>query len=144
MIPIVFTMATDPLEDGLVASYNRPGGNVTGVVLFSSTLGPKKLEILRELIPGTSVIGFLSNPRNEIARGQLKDIDEAARAVGQRIAVVRASTPPELDSAFAELAALGAGALLISADPFYQLDVERLVALARYAQRKVGCAWRKR
>ena len=129
-VPIVFTSGTDPVEDGLVRSLNRPGGNVTGVLVFTTSLGPKRLEILRELVPGVALIGFLSNPRSATAERQVVDIEAAARTLGQAILVLPASTAEEIDRAFATLTERRAGALLMSADSFYQVEVDRLVALA--------------
>ena len=133
-IPIVFASGSDPVLDGLVKSLNRPGGNVTGVSGFTTSLGPKRLELLRELVPKAAEIAFLVNPRSQIAEIQVKEVQEAARAVGQKLHVLNASTESELDLAFATLVKRGASALLMSADLFFQVQREQLVALAtRYA-----------
>jgi putative ABC transport system substrate-binding protein len=133
-IPIVFLTGSDPVQDGLVGSFNRPGGNTTGIHVFTSSLGPKRLELLRELVPKGGVIGFLVNPTSQIAKIQLIEVHDAARAMGQQIYVVNASTKLEIDEAFAALAQRKASGLLMSADLFYQVQREQLVALAsRYA-----------
>jgi putative tryptophan/tyrosine transport system substrate-binding protein len=100
-IPIVFGMGSDPVSAGLVQSFNRPGGNVTGITLLTNEMEPKRLGLLRELAPGAALIGILLNPSFPPAALQLQQIEEAARGIGQRIAVARASTDEELDTAFA-------------------------------------------
>jgi putative ABC transport system substrate-binding protein len=100
-IPIVFQTGGDPVRDGLVTSMNRPGGNVTGVSRLSVTLAPKRLELLRELSPRASVIGFLVNPTNPRSELVVQQMEEPARALGLKVHVLNASTEGELDSAFA-------------------------------------------
>ncbi len=129
-IPIVFLSGSDPVQDGLVSSLNRPGGNVTGISVFTTSLGPKRLEILRELVPKGGAIAFLVNPSSQIAEVQVKEIQEAARAIGQQIYVLNASTESEIDRAFAILVQRKASGLLMSADTFFQVQREQLVALA--------------
>lgn len=121
-IPIVFTSGSDPVRDGLVNSLNRPGGNLTGVVAFTTSLGPKRLELLRELIPEKVVIGFLVNPTSQIADVQVKEIQVAARDMGQKVLVLKAGTESELDHAFVNLGKQGVGALVMSADLFFRSD----------------------
>jgi ABC-type uncharacterized transport system substrate-binding protein len=116
-IPIVFGMGSDPVSAGLVESFNRPGGNVTGVTLLTNLMEPKRLGLLRELAPGAPLIGILLNPNFPPAALQLQQIEEAARGVGQRVAVARASTDEELDAAFATLIKERVDALLVAADP---------------------------
>jgi putative tryptophan/tyrosine transport system substrate-binding protein len=99
-IPIVFTTAADPVKDGLVASLNRPGGNLTGVSLFTSVLEAKRLGLLRELVPTAATIAVLLNPNNLLAETQLKDLQEAARSLGLQLDVLNASTERDLDMAF--------------------------------------------
>jgi putative tryptophan/tyrosine transport system substrate-binding protein len=99
-IPIVFGIGSDPVSAGLVESFNRPGGNVTGITLLTNLMEPKRLGLLRELAPGASLTGILLNPSFPPAALQLQQIEEAARSVGQRIVVARASTDEELDAAF--------------------------------------------
>jgi putative ABC transport system substrate-binding protein len=117
-IPIVFQSGSDPVQDGLVKSFNRPGGNTTGVHVFTTSLGPKRLGLLRELIPKASVIAFLVNPSSQIAEMQITEVQEAARSVGQEMFILNASTESEIDLAFETLVQRGANALLMSADPF--------------------------
>ena len=102
-IPIVFLSGSDPVQDGIVKSFNRPGGNTTGVHVFTTSLGPKRLELLRELLPKAPTIAFLVNPRSQIAEIQVKEVRDAARAVGQPLHVLYASTESEIDQAFATL-----------------------------------------
>jgi putative tryptophan/tyrosine transport system substrate-binding protein len=129
-IPIVFGMGSDPVSAGLVESFNRPGGNVTGVTLLTNLMEPKRLGLLRELAPAAPLIGILLNPNFRPAALQLQQIEEAARGVGQRIAVTRASTDEELDAAFAALVEERVDALLVAADPYFGVRRERIVAFA--------------
>ena len=132
-IPIVFQSGSDPVQDGLVKSFNRPSGNSTGVHVFTTSLGPKRLELLRELIPNVRVIAFLVNPSSQIGEMQITQVQDAARSVGQRMFILNASTESEIDLAFETVAQRGASALLMSADLFFQVRRDRLVALeARY------------
>ena len=103
-IPIVFIVGDDPVRLGLVASLNRPGGNVTGVNMFTSKLESKRLGLLRELVPTAALMAFLLDPNSSIAADRLKDIQEAAHAVGQQIQILHASSERELDTAFETLA----------------------------------------
>jgi len=100
-IPIVFVMGADPVKLGVVASLNRPGGNVTGVSQFYGALGAKRLEFIRELVPSLSVLAVLSNPKNPNAEDHLDDVRTAAQAIGQQIDVLRATSENEIDAAFA-------------------------------------------
>jgi putative tryptophan/tyrosine transport system substrate-binding protein len=134
-IPMVFTSAADPIKVGLVASFNRPGGNVTGVHLIGLAMETKCLELLHQLVPGAASIGVLVNPKSPDADRQLRELQEAAGALKRSIHIVRASTEPEIDTAFATVAQQGAGALLVASDPFFSSRREQLVALAaRYKQ----------
>jgi len=128
--PIVFIHALDPVKLGFVASLNRPGGNATGIYLFTTVLEPKKLELLHELVPKAVVIGALVNPRNPNAETVSKNLQEAARALGLQIHVVNAATEHEFGAAFATLVQQRAGALLVASDPFFNARREELVALA--------------
>jgi putative ABC transport system substrate-binding protein len=133
-IPIVFTLAADPIQLGLVASLNRPGGNVTGVSMLGVALEAKRLEKLRELAPAATLIGMLVNQNNPQSKAQLRDVQEAARAIGQQIHILSASTVRELETAVATFVEERAGALMIGADTFFTSQAARLVALtARYA-----------
>jgi putative tryptophan/tyrosine transport system substrate-binding protein len=133
-IPIVFSSGIDPVKLGLVASLSRPGGNATGVHLFIGALDPKKLGLLREVVPQVTLVGALLNPNTEDFQIRLAGVQEAARTVGQQIHIVSASTERDLDTAFAELSQLRAGALVVGADPFFNSRRDHIVALAaRYA-----------
>ena len=129
-IPIVFTTGTDPVKDGLVVSLNRPDGNITGVHMFVSQMEGKRLGLLHELVPTAALIGVLLNPTRLPAERQLKDVQEAARAIGQQIHIVHASSERDLATAFMTLAQLRAGALLVGADPFFNSRRDVIVELA--------------
>jgi putative ABC transport system substrate-binding protein len=129
-IPIVFVMGADPVKLGVVASLNRPGGNVTGVMQLFGALGAKRLELIRELVPSLSVLAVLSNPNNPNASDHLDDVQTAARSIGQQIEVFRASSESEIDSAFAGIARRKDGALLVTDDPLFSLRRDQLVSLA--------------
>ena len=129
-IPIVFTTGDDPVKLGLVASLNQPGGNATGVAVFVVSLLPKRLQLLRELIPTAATIGLLMNPAGPTADRQLVEVQGAARALGVRLAVVNSSTAAEIDQAFSVLAQQRPDALMLSADPFFQVRRDQLVELA--------------
>jgi putative tryptophan/tyrosine transport system substrate-binding protein len=129
-IPIV-NIGSDPVADGLVASLNRPGGNVTGVSLLSGALTPKRLELLRELLlPTATIIGVLVNPNIPNAEIESREIQAAARTIGQQIRVVSSSTERDIDAAFASITQQGIGALVIGADAFFDSRRDLVVALA--------------
>jgi putative tryptophan/tyrosine transport system substrate-binding protein len=125
-IPIVFRVGSDPVATGLVDALNRPGGNLTGVTTMGAELGPKRLELLHELVPGATSVAALLNPANTAADSQAKGIQAAAGALGLRVHVLHASTDREIDNAFAALDKLGVGALLIGNDGFFSTQSERL------------------
>jgi putative ABC transport system substrate-binding protein len=129
-IPIVFYSGGDPVEEGLVTSFSRPGGNLTGISLFLNTLGPKRLELKRELVPNAAVIGLPINPSNPNAEPQAKAARQVARAIGQQLKVLSADSEDDLDAAFAILAKQRVDALIVGADPFFGSQRDRLVALA--------------
>jgi putative ABC transport system substrate-binding protein len=129
-IPIVFVHGSDPVELGLVASLNRPGGNITGVNFFSNTLEPKRLELLHEVVPAAALIAVLFNPTRSDAETQSKDVQAAARAIGRKILVLNASGKRDFDTVSAILAEQRVGALLVAADPFFTARREQIVALA--------------
>jgi len=129
-IPIVFQTGSDPVKDGLVASLNRPGGNVTGVSRMSFTLAPKRLELLHELVPKVTAIGFLVNPANPVAASQIQEIREPARSLGLRVHVLEASSERQIEIAFETLTQQQAGALLIANDTFLSGQRELFIALA--------------
>jgi putative ABC transport system substrate-binding protein len=129
-IPIVFDTAGDPITLGLVASLNRPGGNATGVSLLNSELVAKRLGLLHDLIPTARVVGLLVNPADPRAEAQSKDMQEAAHAVGMQIHVLNASTPDEIETAFAGLVQLRADALMVGTGELFYRQPEQLAALA--------------
>src|SRR5437870_2565201 len=135
-IPIVFTTGNDPVEDGLVTSLAHPGGNATGVSFVPAELVAKRLELLHQLVPKASVIAMIMNPANTFAEPRARKVQEAARSFGLQLHVLRARgrTAQEIDAAFATLAQLRAGALLVDSDPFFNGRRDQFVALAaRYA-----------
>jgi putative ABC transport system substrate-binding protein len=133
-IPIVFTAVADPVKSGLVASLNRPGGNVTGTAGLTSELEPKRLELLHQLVPTAGVIGVLANPSRPNVDEQLKDVQAAARRIGRELVILRAGTDRDINTAFETLAQRRIGALLVTADPFFASRRAQIVALAaRYA-----------
>jgi len=129
-IPIVFAYGGDPLSDGLVASLNRPGGNVTGVTFIGTTLTTKKLELLREIAPGVTDIGLLVNPAGTLAETQVKDMKEAVQRLGQRLHIANVSSQGEIDAAFAAISQLKVGALVVGTDPIFATSRGQLIALA--------------
>ena len=129
-IPIVFTSGEDPVKLGLVASYNRPGGNVTGVALLVDVLGAKRLGLLREIVPAATLIAVLLNPTWPTFDTQLNDVQEAARAVGQQIHVLRANTEREIDGAFDTAKAVRAGAMMVGPSTFFTVRRDQIVGLA--------------
>jgi putative tryptophan/tyrosine transport system substrate-binding protein len=142
-IPIVFLTGADPVKLGLVASFNRPGSNVTGVSFLSAATETKRLGLLRELLPKATVIAALADPNFLTTVGQLKDLQDAARTVGQEIQVVEASTESQLDSGFAALAQLRSDAVIVVASPFFTARRERLVALADHYRMPAMYSWRE-
>jgi putative ABC transport system substrate-binding protein len=129
-IPIVFEVATDPVALGLVASLNRPGGNVTGVTNLGVEIAPKRLEMLRELLPTVSDIALLINPTSpSVAETLLRDSQAAARTLGLHLHVLHASSERDFETAFAALVRLRVGALVIGSDPFYTARSQQLAAL---------------
>ena len=129
-IPIVFSGAGDPVKLGLVASLNRPGANVTGTTNLGVELGPKRLELIRELVPQATVIGVIANPAGITSSGNMANLQAAARRVGQELIVLHASTVDEIDTAFATAAERRCGALLIDVSGFFINRRDHIVALA--------------
>ena len=127
-IPVVFFTGEDPVASGLVASLNRPGGNVTGVTSLFGGLAAKQVGLLRDLVPAATLIGFLVNPRNPITERNVRDALDAAQKFGERIEIVHASSEAEIDAAFDTLRGIRASALLVQPDAF--LINKRIVALA--------------
>jgi putative ABC transport system substrate-binding protein len=134
IIPIVFTSGADPVDVGLVTSLSRPGGNVTGVYLFFTGLEAKKLGLLREVIPQVGVIAALLNPNNPDAESQSRELQAAARTLGEQMQTFNAISEIEIDAAFVMIAQLRAGALLIGSDPLFVDCRDQIVTLsARHA-----------
>jgi putative tryptophan/tyrosine transport system substrate-binding protein len=131
-IPIVFTSGVDPVKIGLVASLNRPGGNVTGIAFLTLALEAKRLGLLHELIPTATDFAVLLNPTFPDVAEQLREVEEAARTIGQRIITLNASSIGEINSAFEHLSQRRPGAILVAADPLFISRREQLVALAAH------------
>jgi putative tryptophan/tyrosine transport system substrate-binding protein len=141
-IPIVFVIGGDPVRFGIVASLNRPGGNITGVTLLGSEVAPKRLGLLLELIPSALVVGVLANPGNPISEPQLQELQAAARTLDRQLVVFKASTDNDIAAAFAAIDRQRVGALLVAADPFFDDRRQQLVALA--ARYKVPASYVRR
>jgi putative ABC transport system substrate-binding protein len=138
-VPIVFSVGEDPVRLGLVASLARPGGNLTGINFFVGELAAKRLELLRELVPGAVRVAVLVNPANPNAETILRDVQAAARALGLQIQVHNAGTIDEIDTAFATLARERPDALVVSPDPLFLARRVQLVLLA--ASNKIPTAY---
>lgn len=138
-IPIVFVVGLDPVAAGLVASFNRPGGNATGITLVSGPLGQKRLELVREFAPKATDVAMLVNPLSPDAPPEIRDMQAAAQANGFKITLLNASTLDELKTAIATLADHRSSALLVGADPFFMVRREQIVALI--AQQKVPAVY---
>ena len=137
-IPLVFALGDDPVTLGLVASFNRPGGNVTGVTSIGHTLGPKRVELLRELLPQATTIALLTNPKQP-RDFERRDVEEKTRAVGWQLRYLAASSVDEFDAAFAELERQRIGALIIANETFFFSEIRRLASLAsRHAVPAIG------
>jgi putative ABC transport system substrate-binding protein len=129
-IPIVFETTSDPVQLGLVASLNRPGGNVTGVTQTNMEIAPKRLELLHELVPTASVMALLVNPTDPaLAESATKELQEAASILGLKLHVMQASTDSDFDAVFAKLIQLRAGGLVIGSDPFFTSRSQQLAKL---------------
>jgi putative tryptophan/tyrosine transport system substrate-binding protein len=128
--PIVFTTISDPVQTGLVTSLSRPDGNITGTTYLNQELGPKLLELMREVIPTTTSMVLLINPTNLTAEPQRGVLQAAARTLGIELHVMLASNPGELNAAFENLAKLRTGGLVLSGDPFFNSQIEQIAALA--------------
>jgi putative tryptophan/tyrosine transport system substrate-binding protein len=125
----VFQIGVDPVHDGLVASLNRPSGNLTGIANLAVEIGPKRLELLRELLPSATVVGALVNPTRRNAEIESRELQAAARWLEIKLRLLHASTDSDLDMVFAALDQLQAGGLVISGDPFFNSRSEQLGAL---------------
>jgi ABC-type uncharacterized transport system substrate-binding protein len=142
-IPIVFTSGADAVEIGLVASLNRPGGNATGVNIFTTELGPKRLELLRQLLPNAGTIAFIVNPNSATTGRQVSELQTAAAALGQQILVLNAGSEKEIDEAFATIVERRVAAVLYPASLFFQVRQEQLVALAARHSIPAMYEWRE-
>jgi ABC-type uncharacterized transport system substrate-binding protein len=129
-IPIVCTLGGDPVETGLVASLNQPGGNLTGTTIMAVEMGPKRLDLARQLVPNTTAVAMLINPRFPTATAEAREVQDAARSFGIHINLLNASAESEIDAAFATIVEQGNGALIIGTDPFLLGQREQLVRLA--------------
>jgi putative tryptophan/tyrosine transport system substrate-binding protein len=143
MIPVVFSAASDPVEIGLVPSLSQPGGNVTGMAVFSASLGTKRLELMKELMPNAGVIGYLLNPAHQKTEIETKSVVAAAGALGINVRMLNAKSESELEKVFAGLQGMRIRALVVTAEPFLDSQRERIVGLAaRYAVAAIY-AWRE-
>ncbi|HEY7297367.1 MAG TPA: ABC transporter substrate-binding protein [Xanthobacteraceae bacterium] len=136
IIPIVFAIGRDPVEVGLVASLNRPGGNITGVTFLVGTLLAKRLQLLQEMVPGAASVGFLVNPEDgtQFVAAEITEIETAARTLGVHLNIAKASTPGQIEPAFASLAGQRIGALLVAGDTLFSVERALITDLsARYA-----------
>lgn len=129
-IPIVFAAGGDPVEQGLVTSLNRPGGNVTGVHFFAGVLGAKRLELLRQLLPNAKTIAMLVHPNTPNTEAERRDVQAAAQSIGQQLIVLDTNSDRDIDSAFATFVQRGADALLSGSGPFMTAQRKQLIALA--------------
>ena len=142
-IPIVFGSGDDPVKLGLVASLNQPGGNATGIYVFSTRLGAKRLGLLRALLPKPGLIAFVVNPNSTFTPQQVEEMQQAARAVGQPLLVLRAGNEAEVDAAFAAMVQQKVSAVQFGTTPFYQVINDRLVALAARHRIPASYEWRE-
>jgi putative ABC transport system substrate-binding protein len=129
-IPIVFVAGFDPVQAGLVASLNRPGANVTGITFITASLGEKRLELARELVPNLGILALITNPNSPDALEELRGLQNAAKAIGQQLLVVPATNDRDFEAAFESIVQHRAGVLLIGSDPFLFQSTDRLIALA--------------
>jgi putative ABC transport system substrate-binding protein len=129
-VPIVFVTGADPLKFGFVASFNRPGGNVTGIWIVSTVLGQKRLQLIRELLPNVELIALLVNPKSPVAEPQTRDAEAAARTLGVKLSILQAVSESDFGQVFATIIEQRTGALFVSADPLFYTKRDQLVALA--------------
>jgi putative ABC transport system substrate-binding protein len=141
-IPIVFVIGGDPVTFGIVASLNRPGGNITGITLLGSEIAAKRLGLLLELVPRAAVIAVLANPKNQISEPQIADLQAAARTFGRQLLVMKASTENDIAIVFAAIAEQHVEALLVAADPFF--DDRRALLVSLTALHRVPTAYIRR
>jgi ABC-type uncharacterized transport system substrate-binding protein len=129
-IPIVFVIGDDPMTRGLVASFNRPGGNLTGLTFFGNRLSAKRLEMLLELVPRARVVAVLIDPSFSSSATELREVEEAGRTLGRKVVAVKAENEREFDGAFTRIVQAGAGALVVCGSPSFTSESRTLVALA--------------
>jgi putative ABC transport system substrate-binding protein len=141
--PIVFSVATDPVAMGLVASLNRPGGNLTGVANLGVELGPKQLQLLHELVPAATIMAVLVNPDFPVAESQAQELHAAARKLGLEFHILHASSERDLDMIFVKMVEMRVGALAITADPFFLSRREQILTLATRHSLPAMSPWRE-
>jgi putative tryptophan/tyrosine transport system substrate-binding protein len=141
--PIVFSAVADPVEIGLVPSLNRPGGNITGMAVFNATLGEKRIELMKELMPVVRVVSYLLNPANQMSDVESQGALAAARALGLELQIFNATSEDELDRAFDTVGKQGARALVVSGEPFFDSQRARIVALSSRYGVAANYAWRE-
>jgi putative ABC transport system substrate-binding protein len=129
-VPVAFAIGGDPVRFGFVTSLSRPGGNMTGVSLLVTQMETKRLGLLRALVPNAELIAILLNPNNPVATDEMREVQEAARAFGQQIHILPASSESEINAAFATVVQLHAAAMLVCADPFFNSQRDKIIALA--------------
>jgi putative ABC transport system substrate-binding protein len=142
-IPIVFANGTDPVEAGLIVSLDHPGANITGITFLLNTLGPKEFEVLHELVPKAPLVAALINPKSSTAMSQLKDLQDTARAVDQKILIFQASTDREIDTVFTSLVEHHLDGLVIGADAFFFSRRDQFVGLATSRSIPTVYPWRE-
>jgi putative ABC transport system substrate-binding protein len=142
-IPVIFSAADDPVAVGLVTSLSRPGGNVTGMSVFNSELVAKRLELLHELVPSAKIIAYLANPGSASIVHELKTAQEAAQRFGIDLEILKAGKDAEVDAAFARLAELHAGAIIVAAEPYFDSRRAAIVALAAKYAVPASYGWRE-
>jgi putative ABC transport system substrate-binding protein len=142
-IPIIFSAADDPVGLGLVESLSRPGGNITGMSVFNSALGAKRLGLLHELVPSTNRIAYLTNPANPSVRLEVIAVQEAAKTFGIDLQILNASNDQEIEAAFAQLAELNAGAIIVAGEPYFDSRRAAIVELAARHAIPASYSWRE-
>jgi putative tryptophan/tyrosine transport system substrate-binding protein len=142
-IPVIFSAAPDPVRLGLVASLNRPGGNITGMGVFTATLGAKSIELLKQLVPTASQMAYLVNPSNPSAEIEANEVLDATKAIGIALQVFKASTDDELDAAFQAIGTLRADGLAVAGESFFDSRRQKIVALAARFKILTAYAWRE-
>jgi ABC-type uncharacterized transport system substrate-binding protein len=142
-IPVVFSAASDPVEIGLVPSLSQPGGNVTGMGIFNASLGTKRLELMKELMPSAGVIGYLLNPADRMSEIETKSVIAASRALGVEVRILNAKSESELETVFAGLQGMRIGALVVPGEPFFDSQRDRIVGLAAKYTVPTIYAWRE-